>query len=216
MLVKGQSELLATVMYIGLALIIGIAMLSYFSSTVSGYRSQLDLVNHLQSESANILVSEISYDDRSSTLWLLLKRIDGTTSSFFIAVDVGSGYLSCMAASLYNPRGDTDGIVCNEVGRDCISSSPAYTGSMERVYVPWEGSIADLRSYARGMGLTVAGTIYICRVENVCRYTQTQGLCRDSTLVRLQLPRTGIARVLVFTLYSNTPYLVGIHEVALG
>ncbi|MEM4552893.1 MAG: hypothetical protein QXI86_01480 [Ignisphaera sp.] len=216
MFVKGQSELLTTFMYIGLAVVVGVAMLSYFSSVLAGYRSQLDLLNNLQIESVNIFVSEISYDDRASTLWLLFKRIDGSLSDFFVAVDVGTSYLPCSSISFYNPRGDSDGVICNDVGRDCIYSSSIYSGSMERVYVPWEGSIVDFRSYARSMGFTLSDTIHICRIENVCRYISTQGLCRDSTIARIQLPETSIARIFIVTLYGGTPYIVGVHEVALG
>lgn len=213
LIVRGQSELIGAVAFIGLALVIGIAMISYLSSVVSGYRSQLELANALQSESSSVMVNIVSYDDSSSTLWLLLKRADGSRADYYIAVDTGSQYLQCSNIYFYNSSADRDGVLCNE--NDCPSSIQIYSGSLSRVYIPWEGAISDYQTYARVMGYTATGPIYICRVDNICRYTSPSGLCYDGTIARVYLQQASLARILVIAMHSNTPYVVGVYEVAL-
>lgn len=211
---KGQSELISVVAFVGLALVIGVAMLSYFSSVISGYRSQAELSDHLQSESQNIHLDIISFDATTSTLWIILKRLDGSRSSYFIAVDTGAQYLGCSNISMYNPYNDNDGILCNSPN-ECITSQRVYEGSMTNVYTVWEGAISDFLSYSRAMGYTM-GTIRICRIENVCTYSQRPGICDENTIARLRLSSgTTLARIFVVTLYNNVPYIVGLHEVHL-
>lgn len=214
MIKKGQSELLTVIAFIGLSLVIGVAAISYFSSVISNYRTQLDLSNYLKNEASNLFLNVISYDIANSTLWILLKRFDGSSNNFFIAVDTGSRYINCSNIFSYNPYRDNDAILCNSA-TDCITSTTTYSGSTDRVYIPWEGSLSDLSSFSRAMGYTV-GNINICRVENVCRYASRPGLCDESTIVRITIPRdANIVRILIATLYSNMPYVVGIHEVAI-
>lgn len=211
---KGQSELLSAMMYIGLALVIGVAMLSYFSSVISSYNDQVLLSNHIQYEASNVLVSVVSYDAKASTLWLLLKRVDGSRINFFIAVDVGSQYIPCSSISAYYPHRDNDGVLCNSAN-DCIESATVFSGSMDKVYIPWEGALSDFLSYSKAMGYTI-GTMHVCRIENICMYVTGTGLCDESTIVKLNLPGTAnVARIFIATLYNNKPYIVGLYEVFL-
>ncbi|MCX8168071.1 MAG: hypothetical protein N3D82_03485 [Ignisphaera sp.] len=212
---RGQSELVSTIIYIGLALVIGIAMLSYFTSVVAGYRESILLSSHLASEASNVLVSTISFDNRSSTLWLLLKRVDGSRGSFFIAVEDGLQYLPCSSISFYNPYSDEDGVLCNSLN-DCPGSSRMYEGSMDGVYIPWEGSVSSFRQYAKSMGYTIANPVRICTVENICRYSPAPGLCTESTIVRVKLSREASrVRTLIVAPYGGRPYVVGVYEVTL-
>lgn len=212
---RGQSELLSAVIYIGFALLIGVSMLSYIASVVSGYRDSILLSNHLANEASSILINIISFDDRSSTLWILLKRVDGSQSNFFIAVDNGTDYISCNSIYVYNLYSDNDGILCNSP-TDCIVSTPIYVGPMDRVYIPWEGTISSFLQYARVMGYSISDRVYICSIENICRRSLAPGLCSESSIVKIQLPpEASKARIFMATLYSGRPYIVGIYEVSL-
>lgn len=212
--VRGQSELIGAFVFIGVAAVIGVAMIAYTSSIVSNYRSQLDLANALRSDASSIGINIIYYNNASSTLWILLNRVDGSRASYFIAVDTGSGYLPCSNIRFYNPNNDTDGILCNE-SEDCPTSTQVYSGSLSNVYIPWEGAITDYQRYAKVKGYSTTEPIYICKIENVCNYTSTSGLCYEGTIARLSLPQTSIARILVISLYNNKPYVVGVYEVPL-
>uniref|UniRef100_A0A7C2ZML0 Uncharacterized protein n=1 Tax=Ignisphaera aggregans TaxID=334771 RepID=A0A7C2ZML0_9CREN len=210
---RGQSELLTAIVFVGLSLVIGAAMLGYYSAVASSYREQLLLAEHLRKEASSVMLSIISYDNRSSSLWILLKRLDGSSSDFLVAIGSGGVYLGCSDIAMYNPYND-DGIACND-GSDCISSQQAFSGDPERVYVPWEGGISDFKSYAVAMGYPL-GSIHICRVPNVCRFGDTPGICQEGTVVRVQLPSdTDVARIFIATMYSNKPYIVSVHEVPL-
>ncbi|MEM1525953.1 MAG: hypothetical protein QW775_02160 [Ignisphaera sp.] len=214
MYVKGQSELLTVIMYIGLALVVGVTMLSYFSSVISSYNDQVLLSNHIQYEASNVIVNVISYDVGASTLWLLLKRVDGSRNGFFIAVDTGSQYISCSKIYVYYPHLDDDGILCNS-NNDCVESITIFSGSMDKVYIPWEGSLSDFLSYSKAMGYTI-GNMHICRIENICAYSDNTGICNENIIAKLNLPGdTKVARIFIVTLYSNKPYIVGLYEVLL-
>ncbi len=215
MVKRGQSELLSTIIYIGFALLIGISMLSYVAFVISGYRDNILLSNHLTNEASSILVNTISFDDKSSTLWILLKRVDGSQNNFFVAIDSGINYISCNAIYVYNPHNDDDGILCNSP-TDCIRSTSIYVGSMDGVYIPWEGVIRSFLQYARTVGYTISDTIYICSIENICRYSQASGLCSENNIVKIRLPSEALkARIFIATFYSGKPYIVGVYEVSL-
>lgn len=212
---RGQSELISTIIYIGFALVIGITMLSYVASVISGYRESVLLSNYLASEASNILINTVSFDDRGSALWILLKRVDGSQSNFFIAVDSGTNYVNCGSIYVYNPYGDNDGVLCNSL-TDCTGSTPVYVGSMDGVYIPWEGAVSSFLQYARATGYTISDRIYICSVENVCRRSSASGLCGESSIAKIQLPPDASKiRVFIATLYSGRPYIVGVYEVSL-
>ncbi|MEM1607842.1 MAG: hypothetical protein QXG81_00990 [Ignisphaera sp.] len=213
---RGQSELLSTFVIIGVAVVIGVAMISYFVSLVSTYRSNVDLASYLQKEASNNLINIVSYDDASSSLWILLKKADGSSTDFFIAVDVNGSFLNCSKVLVYNVTRDSNGILCDSKDSDCAKAVEVFRGSLNRVYIPWGGAISSYLSYAKAMGYTSSGDMPICRVWNVCRYTAKAGLCGESTIAQLQLGGTTTkVRILVIAFYSNTPYVVGIHEVAL-
>lgn len=212
---RGQSELVSTVIYIGLALVIGVAMLSYFTSVVAGYRENALLSSYLASEASNTLINMISFDNRSSVLWLLLKRVDGSRNNFFIAIEDGVQYLPCSSISFYNPYNDRDGILCNSLN-ECIRSTQVYGGSMDGVYIPWEGVVASFQQYAEAMGYTTANPIRICAVENICRYSPSTAPCSESTIARVELShRASKSRIFIVALYGGRPYVVGLYEVTL-
>lgn len=216
MVLRGESALLTAIIFIGVALVIGVAMLSYFTSIATYYRDQVDLSSHLQSEASNVFVNIISYDTASSSLWFLLKRTDGSGSSFFVIVDMGSEYSNCSNIYVSNPYRDQDGILCNS-NNDCVQATPVYRGPMNGVYVPWEGVIVDFSSYAKTAGYTLSDTVYVCRLSNVCEFSGSQGLCSENTIVKIQLPSyAGVIRLYTVAIYSNKPYIVGIYEVTVS
>lgn len=216
MVLRGESALLTAIIFIGVALVIGVAMLSYFTSIAAYYKDQVDLSNHLQNEASNILVNVVSYDTATSSLWFLFKRADGSRSGFFVIVDTGSEYLNCSNIYVSNPYHDKDGILCNS-NNDCIQAVPVYRGSMKEVYIPWEGGIADFFSYAKTAGYTLSDTVYVCRLNNVCEFSNLQGLCTENTIVRIQLPSyVSVIRLYTVAIYSNKPYVIGVYEVAVS
>lgn len=215
MFFKAESTLLSTIILTGFAIVIGVAMLSYLITVTAYYRSQVDLSNHLQTEASNILVNVVSYDNTTSSLWFLFKRVDETSRSFYIVVDTGLEYLACSNILIYNPLNDNDGVLCNNAV-DCITASVFYRGYMGNVYVPWEGVISDFLSYARARGYTISDTIYVCRVINICEFINPLKPCSENTLVKILMPgNAAIARVFIVTIYDNKPYIIGVYEVSL-
>ena len=212
---RAQSELLTTVALIGLALVIGIAMISLVGSTVSSYREQALLINTLNSEISNTFVNLITYDDAGGRLWLLLKRLDSSRTDFFIAIAADTQYLQCSSVQYFNPAADTNGIMCDE-GGDCPSAQQFRLGDPKGIYVPYGGGITTLVDFirARDYGIPTASYVPICTVRNVCNLAPTPGLCTNNTIFRVSLP-IGVktVRVFIFTLFSNNLYLVNVYEV---
>jgi len=212
---RGQVDLLTATLLVGVALVIGVTMVTYFTAVASTYRERIAVANLLAYEASNTLVNLVSYDGRSRTLWLALRRLDGGSSSFFIAVDDSEGYLPCTQVSYYDPRYDSDGVLCN-TANECPAGSPTYVGTLSGVYVLWEGALADFLSYARVGGYPTEGLIYVCRVANVCQLDTPTGTCERVTLARVTLPRAvPVARVYLVALVSGSPYVFGIYEVTL-
>lgn len=207
---------MTAIIFIGVALVIGVAMLSYFTSVAAYYKDQVDLSNYLQTEASSVLVNVVSYDAATSSLWFLFKRTDGSGSSFFVIVDTGSEYLNCSNIYVSNPYRDEDGVLCNS-NNDCVQAVPIYRGSMKGVYIPWEGAIIDFLSYAKMAGYTLSDTVYVCRLNNVCEFSSSRGLCTENTIVKLQLPSyASVIRLYTVAIYSNKPYVVGVYEVSVS
>jgi hypothetical protein len=192
-------------------------MVSYFTSVTASYRDLITLANFLNSESSNIFTNIVSFDDSTNTLWIILKRLDQYPLDFFIAVDDGDSYISCEHISVYNPYRDNDGIICFESeGSDCIPSTTIYSGSLKRVYIPWENTLSDFMSYAKSLGYPTNEPINICRIQNVCSFKGSSGLCNQNTLARISLSgNPTYTRIYIAAMYSNTPYIISIYEVSL-
>lgn len=215
---KAQSELLATVALIGLALVMGVAIISLVGSTIASYRDQVLLMNTLNTEVSNTFVNLITYDNTSNRLWLLLKRLDGSRIDFFIAVAVDSQYIPCSNARYYNPVKDTDSIMCNEA-EDCPAAQQFKLASPGSLYVPYEGSIVSFADFvrARNYGLSTTSSIPICIVKNVCNLVSIPGLCANNTIFVVSIPSGArVVRIFTFTLFNNNLYLVNVYEVRLS
>ena len=192
-------------------------MISYFTSVTASYRDLITLANFLNSESSNIFINIVSFDNSTNMLWIILKRLDQYPLDFFIAVDNGDSYIPCTYISVYNPYRDSDGIICFESeGSDCIASTTIYSGSLKRVYIPWENTLSDFMSYAKSFGYPVNEPIYICRIQNVCSFRGSSSLCNQNTLAKISLlGNPSYARIYIVAMYSNTPYIISIYEVSL-
>lgn len=212
---RGESTLVSSIVLIGFALVIGVAMLSYSISLIAYYRSQVDLSTTLQSEVVNTLVNVVSYDNTTSTLWLLFKRIDGSKQGFFIVVEASGVYLNCSSILVYNPSRDSNSILCDEQN-DCLNSSAVTKVTPDKVYVYEEGSVVDFSTYAKLRGYTLPNSIEVCRVPNVCEVANYPGACSASTFTKLLVPSSaGKVRVFLVVLFNNRPYIVNIYEVPL-
>jgi hypothetical protein len=212
---SGQSELVSAIIFIGIALIIGTTMLAYVNTMISSYREQVNLLNFLQQEASNIFINTISFDSSSNTLWILLKKLDGSGAPFFIAVDDGSRYLSCSSIKVYNPVNDDNGIVC-DTDSDCLASSTVFSSSLSKVYTVREGQVISFQQYAARNNFTISSPINICRVENECALREAKGLCNENTIVRIDLGESSNrVRILIATMYNGVPYIVGFYEVML-
>lgn len=210
---SGESTLLSTVILIGVAMIIGIGMLSYITAVTSDYRAQVNLVNTLKSEATSIFINVVLYDNSTSTLWLLFKRLDGSATSYLVIVEAGGYYLDCSNILFYNPLVDSDGVLCNE-DNECMSAYVVYSGSMKGILVPYGGIISDFESYAKSKGIALSSSVQVCRVINTCLLTQQGGLCEKSTMVRINLQeKTTPVRIHVAVEYSGRIYVVSSYEV---
>lgn len=205
---RAQSELLQTIILVGIAIVVGTAMLSYFSTLTAGYRSQSELMNVLDRELTDVYLNIISYDS-SGTLWLLLKRFREPPVSYFIAVNSSStSFLPCSRIYVYNPGRDSDGIMCNEPNECTQSTSFSY----QEIYILTENGVAEYLSHSRLAG-------YPRLKPTICRIDAIQKSLDEITYVRVDVPEAVNAKTLLIFLsipYGNNVYIFEVYEVKLS
>jgi hypothetical protein len=206
---SGEATLTTTILLIGVALVMGIGILSYVAATLGNYRSQMDLVNTLRYEAGNIYVNTILYDNSTSTLWLLFKRLDGSIGNYYVVIESGGVYLNCSRIRVYNPLNDTNGVLCDNQG-ECVTASTVYSGGLKGVYALYPSGVTNFESYARAQGYPLASSIQACRIPSVCILTGKRGVCNDNTIVRVDLSGLTLpVRIHVAVEYSGVLYVVG-------
>lgn len=213
---KSEAVLLSTMILVSLGIIVSLLTISYISALIMYYRDQVEVVNLIQDEASRTIVNLIMYDNSTNTIWLLIRRLDGMPTTYYLIVATDRGYLNCSHIRFYNPAGDIDGIMCNNPA-ECVISTLAYHGSMNNVYVVMEGGVDNLLTYARVRGYPTASIIQGCRVPSVCELKGIRGICNESTITRIEIP-SGVQRAWIFiaTMYNNRLYILKTYEVSLG
>jgi hypothetical protein len=209
----GEATLTSTIILIGVALVIGVAMLSYIVMNLSIYRSQIDVVNLLKSEAVNTYVNTVLFDNASQALWLLFKRLDGSQSNYYVIVEAGGVYINCSRISVYNPQFDTNGILCDQQG-ECASAQPLYSGGLKGVKALYGGVIVDFESYVKSNNYPIANSVNVCMITNVCILTGEKGVCDENTIVRVDTSGLNLPiRVHLATVEGGEVYVVGTYVV---
>jgi len=208
--VSGQANLIAVVALVGAALVLGLAMLSYFTSTSTLYRSDIELINHLNYESVNQVLRLITIDKKpdQASVWILLKRLDNGNTPFLIAVEVNANYLSCGDVLRYDSSRDSDGILCSG-DNDCVQTQPLPAGvDATNIYVLTEQGVVDFLTYARTRGYPVIPPARnnVC-VLNVNNYGMSVAVLKLNTQASAQT-----VRIHLLTVVNNVPYIINTYE----
>ncbi|ADM28483.1 hypothetical protein Igag_1686 [Ignisphaera aggregans DSM 17230] len=207
---RGQASFLTTMILVAFALILGTAMAIYFISTLNSYRSQVNIVDTLVYESANIVLKPIATDTVNGYEWVLLKRLDNMRRPFFIAVEaIGSSsstYISCNSIFVYNYSRDRDGIMCSNDG-DCSPSKPATFTS--GVYALGESGIIPYNIYAKiyGYSSTPPGYGYICYIDS---------FEPSATILSISIGISREINIHIINIIDNTPYIVKTYSIKVG
>jgi len=203
---KAQADILSIVILTGVAIVIGIGLISYYRSISSQNIDKLNLMKVLQQEYYNQMIRFVASDDRYA--WFIAIRLDGSRKPFYIAIDDSQSFLGCSAISSYVYEINNDDAVCS-IEDECIAASTVGVYPVSRVYVLYSNDVIDLRTFLRSQGTDIGGSTNICRVE--------PSSFSDVTWIRIDLGNArGRLRIYLFTFVNNAPYAIRVSEYSLG
>jgi len=211
---RAQSTVLTEVLIASAALVIGMSILAYFSSFTSSYTQQVELANLVNYEAANQVVRLIAYDSTSKSVWLLLRRLDGTPRNFLLMLSVGNSFLNCGSIYVYVEPRDTNGIVCDVGDGDCVSSCSFYDKYVSsRDTLVWtKDGLIPLYDFLKRQSPQQVGLIKIPYPNPAAGYST------ENMIIRVDLgglaPET--ARVYLGIEHDGRIYVVRIYEVSLS
>jgi len=81
---RGQANIISLVILVGLVVVLGVGLISYFSTYIANISSENILRNAIQNEIANTVVYK--ENDNGEALWLGLIRIDGTSGLYYMLI----------------------------------------------------------------------------------------------------------------------------------
>ncbi|MEM4854836.1 MAG: hypothetical protein QXE75_05395 [Sulfolobales archaeon] len=211
---RAQSTVLTEVLMASAALVIGMSILAYFSSFTTSYTRQVELANLVNYEAANQVVRLIAYDSTSKSVWLLLRRLDGTPRNFLLMLDVDGDFLNCRSVYVYVEPSDENGIVCDGSDGDCVSSCFYYDRyvSSKEVLVWTKDGLIPLYDFLKRQSPQQVGLIRIPYPNPAAGY-RTQ-----NTIIRVDLdkPAPETARVYLGIEHDGRIYVVRVYEVSLS
>ncbi|ADM28487.1 hypothetical protein Igag_1690 [Ignisphaera aggregans DSM 17230] len=203
---KAQADILSIIILTGVAIVIGIGLVSYYSSISSQNIDRLNLMSVLQQEYYSQIIRFVASDDRYA--WFIAMRLDGSRKPFYIAIDNSQFFLDCSVISSYVYEINNDNTACSTEG-ECIVASTMGIYPVNRVNVLYSNDVIDLRTFLRSQGTDIEGSINICRVE--------PSSFSDVTWIRIDLGNSGgRLRIYLFTFVNNAPYAIRISEYSLG
>jgi len=203
---KAQADILSIVILTGVAIVIGIGLISYYSSISSQNIDKLNLMSVLQQEYYSQITRFVANDSRYA--WFIAMRLDGSRKPFYIAIDNSQSFLDCSAISSYVYEINNDNTACSTEG-ECIAASTMGIYPVNRAYVLYNNDVIDLRTFLISQGTDIGGSTNICRVE--------PSSFSNVTWIRIDLGNTGNRlRIYLFTYVNNAPYAIRISEYSLG
>lgn len=81
---RGQANIISLVILVGLVVVLGVGLVSYFSTYIANISSENILRNAIQNEIADTVVYK--ENDNGEALWLGLIRIDGTSGLYYMLI----------------------------------------------------------------------------------------------------------------------------------
>ncbi len=203
-----QSSLLAILLLVGAALVMGIAMYSYFISISTSYRADIERINVLNYESVNQIARVIAIDSLNRYVWIYLKRLDNAPRPFFIAIDNGSIYLSGGYIYIYNPSADSNGVLCDEPGECTPAPCIAFSNPMD-IYAYSDKGVVSYKTYSSMDGypsISSKSPMYICIIS----------IGRDFSILRIWYGYTYMLRIHMITYIDNRPYILYTYGIPLS
>jgi len=212
-LTVGASNVITIALLVGVSLVLGVGMISYYNVFSTQYKERVNLINTLNYESLNQLVRLVAYDVKNGYVWLLLIRLDSSLKPYLIILDDGTSYVSCDAMFVYKPESDNNDLACdNSASNECVRAAlfkgqPIY--SLKTINTLYESGVTDYYSLAKGMGYPTSGPAYICVIS--------PPTTSKNTLVRVGPlnPEVRLVRVHLITLVNEVPYVVRTYEYSL-
>ncbi len=189
--IRGESELLSALILVGLAIVLGISMTTYFISIVNVNRGNIDLISSLIYDSVNQVARVVTSSQHS--VIVLLRRLDNSSKPFFIAIDNGSRYIDCSSIYVYSN---------DRTWAKAILQGSYNIGGVQVLY---DQGVTGFVYVARARGYPI-GSIPICRISIATR----------SGNIVLNMSGAyfygSVLRIHIISFVDNVPYVVKTYE----
>lgn len=176
---KGQSSIIALVILVGVAIALGIGFLSYFNSLSRESTRMMQRDSLLAYELTSQLVRTIAVDDSRGDVWLLIRRLDNSNGTFFVATEVfdetgASSFLQCSNVRVYMENMENgDNLLCYKGDgsldeNECPGARLYSTLSPEKILLRPQGTASwiNLNYYkAQRNELLPQREVPICRLD---------------------------------------------------
>uniref|UniRef100_A0A7C2Z211 Uncharacterized protein n=1 Tax=Ignisphaera aggregans TaxID=334771 RepID=A0A7C2Z211_9CREN len=185
---RGLSDIVAVVLFMGIALVLMIGLWSLLSSSYASDAEARDLLNRLSYERSNVVVRVVGLDSEEYSATVLMRRLDGGNTIFFF-VDNGTRYLACDKAVLATSGNIT-----------------ARAIDIDSVYFAREGAVYEFKYEAKALGYPIPPSVLeICELRSPDR----------NPMVKLYTGSQSF-RVYVVAFINNKAYVAGVYEFAHG
>jgi hypothetical protein len=142
---KGVSDIVATILLVGLFIVLAISIIFY---TVSSYTATETafLIRDVLEKERNSIVARIITDNASNSAVILFKGLQNKSAAFFF-LDNGKELLNCSALEL--------------IGGGSVAKVKVSLSSLKAL---WSGEVTEFSYYARAFGLPQSGEVEVCSI----------------------------------------------------
>jgi uncharacterized protein YunC (DUF1805 family) len=143
---RGISDVIATILFTGLFIVLAISIISYAVSNHTATESTILVRDVLEKERNSVAVRLIA-DNASNNIVLVFKGLQNKNNVYFF-LDNEEGFLSCTALEV--------------VEGGSITSMRVPLSSIK---VLWNGEVTEFKYYAKALGLPQSKEVEVCRLS---------------------------------------------------
>jgi len=143
---RGVSDVIATILFTGLFIVLAISIISYAVSNHTATESTILVRDVLEKERNSVAVRLIA-DNASNNIVLVFKGLQNKNNVYFF-LDNEEGFLNCTALEV--------------VEGGSITSMRVPLSSIK---VLWNGEVTEFKYYAKALGLPQSEKVEVCRLS---------------------------------------------------
>jgi len=165
---RAQANVIAVVIMAGVAVAIGVGILTYIHSLTSIYTSNLQRDRMLNHEMFEDVVQLIAVDPNNHYVWLLFRRLDNASVNFYAFMvfhnATSTYFIPCSSVLYFVPSKDTNGILCDPVDNDCLPAPQLISVRPSYIMINPGYGWVPLSVYSKVSGIVPPTSVSICRI----------------------------------------------------